>query len=99
MREKNTKKKGRFLTAGTISLMIFIFISSLAYLWQHMLIIQLGNEIRKDEMKLSQLFDESARLQSLVSRIESPSNIEEKLAHSNLDLKISNQIEVIHVRL
>ena len=79
--------------------MFVLSVVALLYVWQHISIIRLGYEIKKKENFLEILIDEQARLESLVSKIESPANIEKKLVSSKMDLIPSKNIDVVHLHL
>ncbi|MBN2144455.1 MAG: hypothetical protein JW774_07520 [Candidatus Aureabacteria bacterium] len=72
---------------------------SLFYVWQHISIVRLGYQIRKNEISFDELLNEKARLQSLVSAIESPANIEKKIMSENMQLNMSNKNQVIRMKI
>lgn len=98
MRTKQDKKNG-FLTFKTFFIMIFFCVCSLLYIWQHIVIIQIGYKTHKNEIAFERLLDEKARMQSLVAQLETPSNIKYLLASNNIHLQSGNKQKIIKIKL
>ena len=98
MRIKNKQKKEKFHTIKSVALMAVICVMAMFYIWQHIIVIQLGYKIKKNEIKLESLLDDKARMELVVSRLETPKNIEKLLAMANLNLSRVKNPKVIIVR-
>ncbi len=98
MRIRNIKNKVNFFTIKSLVLMAAICVVSVFYIWQHVTISQLGYKIRKDELKLESLLDDKARMELVISRLESPKNINKLLAMANIDLSLRKNPKVVIIR-
>lgn len=93
------KNKTKFLNMKFIGIMVIVTGLSILYVSQRILITDLGYQIRKEEVRLDKLLDEKARLMSLISSLESPSNIQRIVADSKLSLEHSKNPKVVRVKL
>ena len=82
-----------------IGIMVAVTGLSILYVSQRILITDLGYQIRREEVRLDKLLDEKARLMSLISSLESPSNIQRIVADSKLSLEHSKNPKVVKVKL
>jgi cell division protein FtsL len=98
MKTRISRNAGPCRTVKTFVVMVAVAVSALLYVWQHIVITKLGYRIHHDERKFEELIDEKARLQSRVSRMESPANIMKCLASANLELKPVKNPSVVRVR-
>ena len=93
------KNKTKFLNMKFIGIMVAVTGLSILYVSQRILITDLGYQIRREEVRLDKLLDEKARLMSLISSLESPSNIQRIVADSKLSLEHSKNPKVVKVKL
>lgn len=93
------KNKTKFLNMKFIGIMVAVTGLSILYVSQRILITDLGYQIRKEEVRLDKLLDEKARLMSLISSLESPSNIQRIVADSKSSLEHSKNPKVVKVKL
>ena len=93
------KNKTKFLNMKFIGIMVAVTMLSILYVSQRILITDLGYQIRREEVRLDKLLDEKARLMSLISSLESPSNIQRIVADSKLSLEHSKNPKVVKVKL
>jgi cell division protein FtsL len=93
--KKNNTKAERFATIENLGILFFICVVSLFYVWEHLSIVQLGYQIKKLENQRTQAIDECSRLELQVSKLESPSNIQNLLANANLNLVIAKKMNVV----
>ena len=93
------KNKTKFLNMKFIGIMVAVTGLSILYVFQRIQITDLGYQVRKEEVRLDKLLDEKARLMSLISSLESPSNIQRIVADSKLSLEHSKNPKVVKVKL
>ncbi len=98
MRIRNIKNKVNFFTIKSAVLMVAICVVAVFYIRQHVTIIQLGYKIKKDELKFERLLDDKARMELVISRLESPKNINKLLAMANIDLSLRKNPKVVIIR-
>ena len=93
------KNKTHFWNIRYVAIMAAVTGLSILYVSQRILITDLGYQIRKEEVRLEKLLDEKARLMSMISALESPSNIQRIVADSKLSLEHSKNPKVVRVKL
>jgi hypothetical protein len=96
---KKQNKNTGFFTFKVFALMVFITIGAILYIWQRVAITQLGYRIAENEVKVEKLLDDKARYQSLIAKMESPSNINSLLASLNLNIGQNKNPKIIKVKL
>ena len=93
------RNKTKFLNMKFVFVMAAITGLSILYVFQRIMITDLGYQIRKEEVRLEKLLDEKARMMSMLSALESPSNIQRIVADSKLSLEHSKNPKVVKVQL
>ena len=93
------KNKTKLLNIKFVAMMVGLTVLSILYVFQRISITDLGYQIRKEEVRLEKLLDEKARLMSMISSLESPSNIQRIVADSKLSLEHSKNPKVVKVKL
>jgi len=98
MRIRNIKNKVNFFTIKSMVIMVAVCVISVFYIWQHITVIQLGYKIKKEELKLDRLLDDKARMELVISRLESPRNINKLLAMAKIDLSLRKNPKVVIIK-
>ena len=101
MKEKNSeKRKNTWIRTmeGCIVLICLCGIS-LFYVWQHVSITRLGYQIHKEALRVEELENEKASLQSMISSIEAPASIQKKVLSDNPELSMSKRPNVIRIKI
>lgn len=93
------KNKAKFLNIKFVMIMVALTGLSILYVFQRIVITNLGYQIRKEEVRLEKLLDEKARLMSRISALESPSNIQRIVADSKMSLEHSRNPKVVRIKL
>lgn len=93
------KNKKKLLNIKFVMMMVALTGLSILYVSQRIVITNLGYQVRKEEVRLDKLLDEKARLMSMISSLESPSNIQRIVADSKLSLEHSKNPKVVRVKL
>lgn len=89
----------RLLSVKSFLTVIAVCGFGILYVFQHIVITKLGYQIRRDELRYDSLANEKEKLLSMISSMESPSNIQKMIADANLNLELSKNPKVVRVKM
>src|ERR1051325_5814831 len=95
---KNRKNQSAAIRFGpalkAFLLCLLIGGSGVGYVWQKTQIYELGQQIRKREMRLGELQDQNKKLRDQLSLLRSPTMLDEKVRKLNLGLGRPQQAQI-----
>ena len=83
--------------SGFLRLLSIILFIGISYVWQHTEMVKVSYNIRESENRVSLLLDQNRNLVYNVDILESPRNLDMKLADNEIKFEMANDRRVINL--